>query len=153
MFDRGALSQWEFEGNLKLANCFFILLWFMIFWWNRKQFFPNFMNHNNGSFKTDIALIQEAFLHEPSKFLKDMLNLQTHFLFWPNLSNRCRPKHVKRHQITNIFGLPRYIQLCFFITTKNKGRKKEYLNINSPWIRFPIFPHCALRTWCGLLDG
>ena len=99
-------------------------------------------------FKTDIALIQVAILHEPSKFLKEMLNLQIQ-----NLPNRCRPKQVK-HQITNIFGVPRLYNFAFVSPLKVKAEKKNTQKYKiSPRLRFPIFPHCALRTWCGLLDG
>ena len=68
-------------------------------------------------FKTDIALIQVAILHAPCNFLKEMLNLQIQ-----NLPDRCRPKHVKQHQITNIFGVPRLYNFAFV----SPLRKKEY---------------------------
>ena len=68
-------------------------------------------------FKTDIALIQVAILHAPCNFLKEMLNLQIQ-----NLPDRCRPKHVKQHQITNILGVPRLYNFAFV----SPLRKKEY---------------------------
>ena len=58
-------------------------------------------------FKTVVALIQVAILHEPSEFLKEIQNLQIQ-----NLPNRCR-----------FLGFPRLYNFAFVSSLKTKAEK------------------------------